>query len=80
LIRRIFDFVLLLVFVWFCMFGGLWIINSFIVPMTIPGVGRYVVNVVQVVISASMVLVWLLIWRWLARSMFWNALRSNQNK
>ena len=78
--RRIFDFVIILLFVWGGMLFGLWIISSMIVPMSVPGVSRYLVNILQVVVSASMVLLWLLLWRWLARSMFWRALRNNQNK
>jgi len=78
--RRILDFVIILLFVWGGMLFGLWIISSMIVPISIPGVSRYLVNTLQVVVSASMVLLWLLLWRWLARSMFWRALRNNQNK
>ena len=78
--RRILDFVIILLFVWGGMLFGLWIISSMIVPMSVPGVSRYLVNILQVVVSASMVLLWLLLWRWLARSMFWRALRNNQNK
>jgi hypothetical protein len=78
--RRTLDFVIILLFVWGGMLFGLWIISSMIVPMSIPGVSRYLVNILQVVVSASMVLLWLLLWRWLARSMFWRALRNNQNK
>lgn len=78
--RRILDFVIILLFVWGGMLFGLWIISSMIVPMSIPGVSRYLVNILQVVVSTSMVFLWLLLWRWLARSMFWRALRNNQNK
>ena len=78
--RRILDFIIILLFVWGCMLFGLWIISELIVPMSIPGLSRYTINIVQVVVSAAMVLFWLSIWRWLARSMFWRALRNNQNK
>lgn len=78
--RRILDFVILLLYVWGCMILGLWVIDAFIVPMSIPGVNGYVVNVIQVVISVSMVLLWLLMWRWLSKSMFWRAIRNHQNK
>ncbi len=78
--RRTLDFVIILLFVWGGMLFGLWIISSMIVPISIPGVSRYLVNILQVVVSTSMVLFWLLLWRWLARSMFWRALRNNQNK
>jgi hypothetical protein len=78
--RRTLDFVIILLFVWGGMLLGLWIISSMIVPMSIPGVSRYLVNILQVIVSASMALLWLLLWRWLARSMFWRALRNNQNK
>ena len=80
MIRRILDFVILLLYVWGCMILGLWVIDAFIVPMSIPGVNGYVVNVIQVVISVSMVLLWLLMWRWLSKSMFWRAIRNHQNK
>ena len=78
--RRTLDFVIILLFVWGGMLLGLWIISSMIVPISIPGVSRYLVNILQVVVSASMALLWLLVWRWLARSMFWRALKNNQNK
>ncbi len=79
MIRRILDFVILLLYVWGCMILGLWVINAFIVPMSILGVNGYLVNVIQVVISASMVLLWLLMWRWLSKNMFWRAIRNHQN-
>ncbi len=79
MIRRILDFVILLLYVWGCMILGLWVIDAFIVPMSIPGVNGYLVNVIQVVISASMVLLWLLMWRWLSKNMFWRAIRNHQN-
>jgi hypothetical protein len=78
--RRILDFVILLLYVWGSMILGLWVIDAFIVTMSIPGASRILVNVFQVVISAFMVLVWLSIWRWLAKSMFWRAIRDHQNK
>ena len=55
---------------------GLWIIDQFIVPMQIPGINSGIINVIQVVIGASMVLLWLRVWRWLARKMFWRALQT----
>ena len=51
--RRIFDFVIILLFVWGGMLFGLWTISSMIVPMSIPGVSRYLVNILQVVISSN---------------------------
>lgn len=78
--RRILDFIIILIFVWVCMLFGLWIINNLIVPLSVPGLSRYIVSILQVVISIVMVLFWLQIWRWLAKSMFWRALRINQNK
>ena len=79
MIRRILDFMILLLYVWGCMLLGLWVIDAYIVPMSIPGVNGYLVNVIQVVISASMVLLWLLMWRWLSKTMFWRAIRNHQN-
>ena len=78
--RRILDFAVILLFVWGCMLFGLWVISNLIVPLSIPGVSRFVIGIVQVIVSATLVLLWLQIWRWLARSIFWRALRNNQNK
>ncbi|MBQ04436.1 hypothetical protein CL673_07005 [Candidatus Bathyarchaeota archaeon] len=73
--RRVLDFVILLLFVWFCMIGGLWVINNWIIPLKIPGVEEaHIINIVQVVISTVLVLSWLLLWKRLATWMFWRAI------
>ncbi len=61
------------------MFLGLKIIATWIVPMQIPGLeNRYIINILQVMTSALLVLIWLLIWRWLAQSIFWRNILSNE--
>ncbi len=73
--RRVLDFVIILLFVWIWMIGGLWLIDYWIIPLEIPGVERaYIVNIVQVVISTLLVLSWLLLWKKLATWMFWRAI------
>ncbi len=73
--RRVLDFVIILLFVWIWMIGGLWLIDYWIIPLEIPGVEKvYFVNIVQVVISALLVLSWLLLWKKLATWMFWRAI------
>ena len=75
MIRRVLDFVIILLFVWVCMMGGLWFIDYWLIPLEIPGVDkRYIVNIVQVVISTILVLWWLLLWKSLASRMFWRAI------
>lgn len=81
MIRRILDFVNILVFVWICMLLGLVIINGIIVPMRLPEpLNRAMTNVMQVAISTFLVLLWLYLWRWMATRMFWRAIKDYQNK
>lgn len=80
MIRRIFDFIIILLFVWACMFAGLWVIATIIVPLELPGIAnRGLTNIIQVVISTLLVLIWLQIWRWLASSIFWRAINASRN-
>jgi hypothetical protein len=73
--RRVLDFVIILLFVWIWMIGGLWLIDYWIIPLKIPGVEKaYIVNIIQVVISTVLVLLWLLLWKKLATWMFWRAI------
>jgi len=75
MISRVLDFVIILLFVWICSIGGLWLIDYLIIPLKIPGVEQaYIVNIVQVVISTVLVLLWLFLWKKLATWMFWRAI------
>ena len=75
MIRRVLDFVIILLFVWICSIGGLWLIDYLIIPLKIPGIEQaYIVNIVQVMISTVLVLLWLLLWKKLATWMFWRAI------
>jgi len=75
--RRILDFVFLLVFVWACMIFGLWVIDSVIVPLQLPGVTNdTIIAIVKVGVSATMVLIWLWLWREIVKRMFWHTLRT----
>lgn len=77
--KRVVDVAYLLLFVWAFMLTGLKVIATFIVPMKIPGVVNQVLtNTLQVMISTTLVLIWLLIWRWLAKSIFWRNIISNE--
>jgi hypothetical protein len=73
--RRVLDFIIILLFVWIWMIGGLWLIDFWIIPLEIQGIEKpYIVNIVQVVISTALVLLWLLLWKKLATWMFWRAI------
>ncbi len=75
MIRRVLDFVIILLFVWICSIGGLWLIDYLIIPLKIPGIEQaYIVNIVQVVISTVLVLLWLFLWKKLATWMFWRTI------
>jgi hypothetical protein len=54
------------------MIMGLWIVDSFIVPLEIPGFTNVIItSILKVAISAGMVLFWLWLWRELVKRMFW---------
>jgi len=80
MIRRVLDFVFVLLFIWACMILGLWVIDSFIVPLQLPGVTDDIMTaILKVAISAVMVLVWLWLWREMVKRMFWRAVKSRQH-
>ncbi|MBS7614754.1 hypothetical protein KEJ18_03370 [Candidatus Bathyarchaeota archaeon] len=77
MIRRVLDFVLILLFVWVCMILGLWIIDRVIVPMDLPGVtNSYLSAILKVGISTFLVLIWLWIWREIVKRSFWHAMKT----
>jgi len=78
MIRRVIDFVFILVFVWVCMLLGLWIIDSLIVPLSLPlGSSREgLSNVTKAIISVALVLFWLWIWREIVKKIFRSALKQ----
>jgi hypothetical protein len=75
MIRRILDFVLILLFVWVCMILGLWVIDRIIVPMQLPRVADgLLTGMVKISVSAGLVLFWLWLWREIVKKMFWRAM------
>ena len=80
MIRRILDFVLVLLFVWTCMIMGLWLINEVIVPLEIPWIkNRAVIAIIKLMISGGLVLLWLWLWREVIKRMFWHTLKTHKN-
>jgi hypothetical protein len=77
MIRRILDFVFILLFVWACMILGLWVIHQVILPMPIPGTTNvFLTAMVKFGISAGLVLFWLWLWREIVKRMFWQAMKT----
>jgi hypothetical protein len=73
--RRILAFVNILIFVWISLLLGLWVINWVIIPWKLPEpFSMGMTNVVQVVISTVLVLLWLYLWKRIATKMFWKAM------
>jgi len=80
MIRRILDFVFVLLFIWACMILGLWVIDSLIVPLQLPGVTNDIMTAtLKVAVSAVMVIVWLWLWREMVRRMFWRTVKLQQH-
>jgi len=79
MIKRILDFVNILIFVWISMLVGLWVINWMIIPWKLPEpFSRGMTNVVQVAISTILVLLWLYLRKRIATTKFWNAMTDNK--
>jgi len=79
--RRILDFVYVMLFAWFSMIFGVWLIDALIVPIDfgLPGWwGALLTSMVEVGISALLVLLWLWLWRRLVRVTFWRTLKRNK--
>lgn len=79
MIRRILDFVIVLLFVWICMFLGLFIIDNFIVPMRLPSkINGIITGILEVIISGILAIIWLWLWRNIVKKMFWSRLKDRQ--
>ena len=79
MIRRVTDFVLVLLFVWACMLLGLWVIGSVIVPFELPEAANGIATGVgKVSFSALLVLIWLWAWREIVRRIFWHEIRAQR--
>jgi len=77
MIRRILDFVFILLFIWACMILGFWVIDQVIVPMELPGVTNgLLTGILKFSISAGLVLFWLWLWREIVKRMFWHAMKT----
>ncbi|HIE18782.1 TPA: hypothetical protein EYP75_03560 [Candidatus Bathyarchaeota archaeon] len=80
MIRRILDFVFVLIFMWACMILGLWLISGVIVPLELPWINnRLVTAIIKVSASFGLTLFWLWLWREIVKRMFWHTLRSQGN-
>jgi len=80
MIRRIVDFIFILLFMWACMILGLWLINEVIVPLELPGINsRLITAIIKVATSGGLALFWLWLWREIVKRMFWHTLRRQGN-
>ena len=81
MIRRILDFVLVLLFMWACMILGLWLISGVIVPLELPWINdRVVTATIKVAASVGLALFWLWLWREIVKRMFWHTLRFQESR
>ncbi|MFQ6095105.1 MAG: hypothetical protein ACE5NN_03070 [Candidatus Bathyarchaeia archaeon] len=74
MIRRILDFLLILIFVWACMLLGFWIIDVVIVPWHLP-FSSLISNIVKPLISLLLVIFWLWLWKKIVENIFWTTLK-----
>jgi len=79
MIRRIIDFLLILIFVWSCMFLGLLTIDMVIVPLVIPIgglLGAFLTSSFKVLSALLLILVWLWVWREIVKRFFWHEMKK----
>jgi hypothetical protein len=77
MIRRILDFVFILLFVWACMILGLWVIHQVIMFMELQRTTNVLLTAIfELGISAGLVLFWLWLWREIVKRMFWHAMKT----
>jgi len=79
MIRRLVDMVCILSFIWTCMLFGLWMIDTLVVPLTlpIPGlIGAALTSTIKVLIGTMLVLLWLWLWREIAKRLFWHTVKK----
>ena len=74
MMKRILDFVSILLFVWVTMIGGLLFINIIIIPLELGG--PLLTSLVQAVTSTVLVVLWLWVWRKIMKKVFWRILRK----
>jgi len=76
---RVLSLIAIIVFVWFSLLFGLFIIVKYILELSIPlsgVVGSVLAGVIRVVVASSIAMFWLILWKKIAEFYFWKNMRK----
>jgi len=75
---RVLSLVSIIVFVWFSLMFGLFIIVKYVLELSIPLsgiVGSVLAGIIRVVAASSIAIFWLILWKKIADFYFWKNIR-----
>jgi len=75
---RVLSLVFIIVFVWFSLMFGLFIIVKYVLELSIPLsgiVGSVLAGIIRVVAASSIAIFWLILWKKIADFYFWKNIR-----
>jgi len=75
---RVLSLVSIIVFVWFSLMFGLFIIVKYVLELSIPLsgiVGSVLAGIIRVVAASSIAIFWLILWKKIADFYFWKNMR-----
>jgi len=76
---RVLSLIAIILFVWFSLLFGLFIIVKYILELSIPlsgVVGSVLAAVIRVVAASSIAMFWLILWKKIAEVYFWKNMRK----
>lgn len=76
---RVLSLIAIILFVWFSLLFGLFIIVKYILELSIPlsgVVGSVLAGVIRVVVASSIAMFWLILWKKIAEFYFWKNMRK----
>jgi len=76
---RVLSLITIIVFVWFSLIFGLFIMVKYILDLSIPlsgVVGSALTGIIRVVAASSIAIFWLVLWKKVAEFYFWRNMRK----
>jgi len=76
---RVFTLIAIIVFVWFSLMFGLFIIVKYVLELSIPlsgVIGSALAGIIRVAAASSIAIFWLILWKKVAEFYFWRNIRK----
>jgi len=76
---RVLTLITIIVFVWFSLIFGLFIIVKYVLELSIPlsgAIGSALAGIIRVVAASSIAIFWLILWKKVAEFYFWRNMRK----